>query len=45
VRYKEETECPSCSCVYKVEDFITCPGCGMNSDKDGSIIRVIEVNE
>jgi Zn finger protein HypA/HybF involved in hydrogenase expression len=34
VRHKEETECPTCSSVYKVEDFVTCPGCGVHPDKD-----------
>jgi rRNA maturation endonuclease Nob1 len=41
--YRQETECPACYAVYKVADFVTCPGCGVNPDKDGSIVRIIEV--
>jgi hypothetical protein len=41
--HREETECPACSAVYKVADHLTCPGCGVNPDPDGSIIRLIEV--
>jgi hypothetical protein len=26
VRYRPETECPLCSAVYKIDDFVDCPG-------------------
>jgi hypothetical protein len=40
--HRAETECPACYAVYKSADFVTCPGCGVNPDPDGSILTIIE---
>jgi hypothetical protein len=34
MRFRPNTECPICSCIYKEDDFETCPGEGCPGETD-----------
>jgi len=42
MKYKTETECPSCYTAYKVEDFVTCPNPNCEIKPEANILTVIK---
>jgi hypothetical protein len=42
MRYRPETECPSCNTTYKVEDFVTCPNPNCEMKPEANTLTVIE---